>query len=113
MHTLCLERAESGTLSGSFSLNPFIIMANINSSPQDLIALSQKAKTFAYSPYSKFRVGAALLTHDGTVFTGKETLHFKGSFITDQLKEFGGTLRNKLNKIAVLCSLRVHVNKYF
>ncbi|XP_060750074.1 cytidine deaminase a [Tachysurus vachellii] len=51
-------------------LDPFIIMAKTNSSPQDLIALSLKAKTFAYSPYSKFRVGAALLTHDGAVFTG-------------------------------------------
>ncbi|XP_060793593.1 cytidine deaminase a [Neoarius graeffei] len=45
-------------------------MAKINSTPQDLIIISQEAKKFAYSPYSKFRVGAALLTHDGTVFTG-------------------------------------------
>ncbi|KAG7323355.1 hypothetical protein KOW79_013057 [Hemibagrus wyckioides] len=45
-------------------------MANIKCSPQELITVSQEAKTFAYSPYSKFRVGAALLTQDGTVFTG-------------------------------------------
>ncbi|XP_071377939.1 cytidine deaminase-like [Centroberyx affinis] len=35
-----------------------------------LIHKSQKAKEFAYCPYSKFRVGAALMAHDGTVFTG-------------------------------------------
>lgn len=36
-----------------------------------LIHQSQGAKEFAYCPYSKFRVGAALLAHDGTVFTGE------------------------------------------
>ncbi|XP_062842637.1 cytidine deaminase b [Trichomycterus rosablanca] len=35
-----------------------------------LIQLSLEAKDFAYCPYSNFRVGAALLAHDGTVFTG-------------------------------------------
>ncbi|KAJ8360622.1 hypothetical protein SKAU_G00171470 [Synaphobranchus kaupii] len=35
-----------------------------------LIRKSLEAKEFAYCPYSKFRVGAALLTQDGTVFTG-------------------------------------------
>ncbi|XP_048872396.1 cytidine deaminase a [Brienomyrus brachyistius] len=35
-----------------------------------LIRKSQEAKQFAYCPYSKFRVGAALLALDGTVFTG-------------------------------------------
>ncbi len=29
-----------------------------------------KAASFSYSPYSKFRVGAALLTKEGKVFTG-------------------------------------------
>jgi cytidine deaminase len=28
------------------------------------------AKTFAYVPYSKFRVGAALLTEDGEIIKG-------------------------------------------
>ncbi|KAK3512903.1 hypothetical protein QTP70_028981 [Hemibagrus guttatus] len=35
-----------------------------------LIRQSLEAKEFAYCPYSKFRVGAALLAHDGKVFTG-------------------------------------------
>ncbi|XP_051529040.1 cytidine deaminase-like [Myxocyprinus asiaticus] len=37
---------------------------------KELIQQSLEAKKFAYCPYSKFRVGAALLTLDGTVFTG-------------------------------------------
>ncbi|XP_016422072.1 cytidine deaminase b [Sinocyclocheilus rhinocerous] len=37
---------------------------------KELIWKSLEARKFAYCPYSKFRVGAALLTHDGTVFTG-------------------------------------------
>lgn len=36
-----------------------------------LIHQSQEAKKQAYCPYSNFRVGAALLTHDNCVFTGK------------------------------------------
>nr|XP_055045457.1 cytidine deaminase a [Misgurnus anguillicaudatus] len=39
-------------------------------SPQDLVQKSQEAKNLAYCPYSKFRVGAAVLTSDGSVFTG-------------------------------------------
>ena len=36
----------------------------------DLILLAHKAKAQAYAPYSKFRVGAALLTDTGQIFTG-------------------------------------------
>lgn len=37
---------------------------------QDLILKAMKAKEFAYAPYSHFRVGAALLTRSGRIYTG-------------------------------------------
>ena len=37
---------------------------------RELIEISEYAQKYSYSPYSKFRVGAALLCSDGTVFTG-------------------------------------------
>lgn len=36
----------------------------------DLIVEANKAREFAYVPYSKFKVGAALLSKDGQVFHG-------------------------------------------
>ncbi|QII49863.1 cytidine deaminase [Bacillus paralicheniformis] len=37
---------------------------------QELIAEALKAREFAYVPYSKFKVGAALLTEDGKLYKG-------------------------------------------
>ncbi|WP_282068604.1 cytidine deaminase [Bacillus pumilus] len=37
---------------------------------QELISEAAKARDFAYVPYSKFKVGAALLSNDGKVYGG-------------------------------------------
>ncbi len=37
---------------------------------EKLMAFARVATEFSYAPYSKFQVGAALLTEDGEVFTG-------------------------------------------
>jgi cytidine deaminase len=37
---------------------------------RELLKKAEEAKKYSYSPYSMFRVGAALLTKDGKVFTG-------------------------------------------
>ncbi len=39
-------------------------------SPAELIAIARKAQERAYAPYSGFKVGAALLSSTGNVFTG-------------------------------------------
>ncbi len=37
---------------------------------EDLVGIALKAREESYSPYSGFRVGAALLSEDGRVFSG-------------------------------------------
>ncbi len=37
---------------------------------EDLIGMAEKARENAYAPYSEFKVGAALETQDGEIFTG-------------------------------------------
>lgn len=38
--------------------------------PEELLTMAENAMQFAYAPYSNFKVGAALLCKDGSVFTG-------------------------------------------
>lgn len=38
---------------------------------KDLVEKAAEVKLYAYCPYSKFPVGAAVLTSDGSIFTGR------------------------------------------
>ena len=42
----------------------------MNENKERLITAARRARAAAYAPYSGFRVGAALLTEDGRIFTG-------------------------------------------
>ncbi len=42
----------------------------VNENYEKLIKVAEKARKRAYTPYSKFKVGAAILTSDGKIFTG-------------------------------------------
>ncbi|XP_071839911.1 cytidine deaminase-like [Apostichopus japonicus] len=44
--------------------------SNISDKIREMMAKSVEAKSHAYSPYSHFRVGAALLTDDGQIIEG-------------------------------------------
>ena len=37
---------------------------------EQLVAMAKEAMMYAYSPYSEYKVGAALLCKDGSVYTG-------------------------------------------
>ncbi|CAB3384756.1 Hypothetical predicted protein [Cloeon dipterum] len=45
-------------------------LSALNSSAQELVRLSVGVREKAYCPYSRFKVGAALVCDDGTTFTG-------------------------------------------
>jgi len=53
---------------------------------QELLMLAVKAKDMSYSPYSKFKVGAALLCEDGSVFTGcnVENISYGGTICAER-----------------------------
>ena len=55
-------------LSGGALTLPCIGVVIMN--PEKLIELAKKAMDAAYAPYSGYKVGAALLCADGTVYTG-------------------------------------------
>src|SRR5579862_6343991 len=51
------------------SITNFLKMA-ISEHKEELLNLARAAQANAYAPYSKFRVGAAVLLENGDVFTG-------------------------------------------
>jgi len=51
-------------------MNHGVPVATTKREREELAAIARRAKGHAYAGYSKFRVGAALLTSDGTVIEG-------------------------------------------
>lgn len=51
-------------------MKTLIKLEQLSALEKQLIAAAEKAVTKAYCPYSNFAVGAAVLTHDGKIFSG-------------------------------------------
>ncbi|RMG19656.1 MAG: cytidine deaminase [Methanobacteriota archaeon] len=81
---------------------------DLNDLPQSDIELIEKAimaKNFSYSPYSKFRVGSALLTETGEIYTGCniENISFSPTICAERTAIFKAISegRMKFRKIVV------------
>jgi cytidine deaminase len=72
----------------------------------ELVKLAKEAMKYAYVPYSKFRVGAALLTEEGKVFTGCniENASFGGTNCAERTALFKALSEGyrKFTKIAIV-----------
>jgi cytidine deaminase len=73
----------------------------------DLLALARTAAQNAYCPYSRFQVGAALLTDDGKLFTGcnVENASYGLAICAERVAIFSAVAsgHRKIRKIAVSC----------
>jgi cytidine deaminase len=69
----------------------------------ELIERASSAKEKAYAPYSKFRVGAALMTDDGTIFEGcnVENASYGLTICAERNAAFQAAMHGKLKIVAV------------
>lgn len=53
---------------------------------EELYSIALDASKFSYSPYSKFKVGAALITNNGEIYTGcnVENISFGGTICAER-----------------------------
>jgi cytidine deaminase len=79
----------------------------------ELLATARKMFERAHAPYSKYRVGAALLSKDGQVFVGcnVETCTFEGSICAERTAMTAAIAAGcrELEAIAVACEQNLEV----
>ena len=70
---------------------------------EKLYDMALKAKDFAYAPYSKFKVGAAVLTSDGMVFLGNniENASYGATICAERVAIFKAVSEAKTNIIKI------------
>ena len=73
---------------------------------QELLDAAEKAMSNSYSPYSKFKVGAAVLTEDGTIIPGTnyENAAYGSTICAERVAIMAANARGyrKIKKIAVI-----------
>ena len=67
---------------------------------RELMYLAENAKQKSYSPYSKFKVGAALLTKDGKIYVGAniENSSYPLTVCADRVAFFKARAKRNLKK---------------
>ena len=82
----------------------------------ELIELANKALENSYSPYSKFKVGAALLCKDGTVFSGcnVENASFGATNCAERTAIFSAVANGHrdFSKIAIVGTSDGNINQF-
>lgn len=76
----------------------------LDKNEKELIKLAREAARKAYAPYSTFRVGAALITEDGQVFTGnnQENAAFPAGMCAERVALNYAMAQDPENKIIAL-----------
>jgi cytidine deaminase len=77
-----------------------------------LMEIADEARSFSYSPYSKYSVGAALLCNDGSIYTGcnVETAAFTG-VCAERSAIFKAISEGKKEYLAIAVSGGTHNSK--
>ncbi len=72
---------------------------------QNLVDAANKIMQDAYAPYSKFKVGAALLLEDGTVVTGsnQENIAYPSGLCAERVALFFAGANHPNTKVDTLC----------
>lgn len=70
---------------------------------QDLIGRAVEARKLAYAPYSEYKVGAALLTEQGDIFTGAnvENAAYPTTMCAERVAVFKAVTEGQLSFMAI------------
>ncbi len=88
----------------SFTYNEFNDIKELPENERKLVGLSREMTKSAYSPYSGFRVGAAVLLDDGTIIKGnnQENAAYPSGLCAERVAVFSASALHPDNRIKTI-----------